>query len=406
MSSYEDRLKTLRESYRATIEQPNRPDPRWNNGVYERFIHPVLTNAHVPPAWRYDLNPQTNPHLLERQGVNAAFNAGAILWEEEICMMARVEGIDRKSFFGLAKSRTGIDGFRFVDGPVVMPETDNPDVNVYDMRLTRHEDGWIYGVFCTERKDPAAPPGDLSSAVAQCGIARTKDLKNWDRLADLKTPAAQQRNAVLHPEFVRGKYAFYTRPQDSFIQAGSGGGIGWGLSDSIENAEIKEELIINRREYHTIKEVKNGMGAPPFKTDQGWLHVAHGVRECAWGLRYVLYCFLCDLHEPWRQIREPAGYFIAPFEEEFIGDVGNVIFSNGSVMRDNGEVFIYYASADTRMHVARTDIGRLLDYCLNTPEDPLRSAECVKIRRDLLELNRNYLNGLSDDRKAALEELF
>ena len=306
--------------------------------------------------------------------------------------MGRVEGNDRKSFFAVAESANGVDGFRFWDHPVVMPETGDPETNVYDMRLTEHEDGWIYGLFCAERKDPAAPPGDLSSAVAQCGIARTKDLKTWDRLDDLRTPSAQQRNCVLHPEFVNGQYAFYTRPQDSFIEAGRGGGIGWGLAPNIEHAVITEELIIERREYHTINEVKNGLGPAPFKTDKGWLHLAHGVRNTAAGLRYVLYCFLCDLTAPHVLIAHPGGYFLAPEGDERVGDVSNVTFSNGWVRRGN-EVFIYYGASDTRTNVVTTAIDRLLDYVLNTPPDPLRSALCVKQRIELIEKNLSLPNG-------------
>jgi 4-O-beta-D-mannosyl-D-glucose phosphorylase len=300
--------------------------------------------------------------------------------------MARVEGVDRKSFFAVAESANGIDGFRFWDRPVVMPETAEPETNVYDMRLTAHQDGWIYGLFCAERKDPAAAPGDLSSALAQCGIARTKDLKSWERLDDLKTSSAQQRNCVLHPEFVDGKYAFYTRPQDSFIEAGRGGGIGWGLASNMEHAEIGEETILDQREYHTITEVKNGLGPAPIKTEKGWLHLAHGVRNTAAGLRYVLYCFLCDLQAPYKVIAKPGGYFLAPEGEERIGDVSNVAFSNGWVRRGD-DVTIYYGASDTRTYVASTTVERLLDYVLNTPADPLRSAACVGQRIALIDKN-------------------
>ncbi len=357
------------------------------NGVYDRWADPILTAGHAPVFWRYDLNYESNPHLLERMVINAAFNAGAIELDGKILLVARVEGADRKSFFGVAESETGVDAFKFWDYPVWMPETDEPDVNVYDMRVVRHEDGWIYGLFCTERKDPEAGPGDTSSAIAQCAIARTRDLNSWERLPDLKTRSPQQRNVVLHPEFVDGKYAFYTRPQDDFIQAGSGGGIGWGLADSISGAVIDEEKVIDARVYHTIKEVKNGLGPSPIKTDRGWLQLAHGVRNTAAGLRYVLYLFLSDLREPWRITHVPAGYFIAPRREERVGDVSNVVFSNGWVARANGEVFIYYASSDTRMHVATTTIEKLLDYVLNTPEDPLRSHACVQQRYDLIARN-------------------
>ena len=362
------------------------------NGWFQRYRYPVLTGAHTPLFWRYDLNPDANPFLMERLGINGVFNVGAMEWKGNVVLMGRVEGNDRKSFFAVAESATGVDGFHFWDYPVVMPETADPETNVYDMRLVAHEDGWIYGLFCAERKDPAAAPGDLSSAVAQCGIARTKDLKTWDRLDDLRTPSAQQRNCVLHPEFVNGHYAFYTRPQDSFIEAGRGGGIGWGLAPNIEHAVIDEETIIERREYHTINEVKNGLGPAPFKTDKGWLHLAHGVRNTAAGLRYVLYCFLCDLTAPQVVIAHPGGYFLAPEGEERVGDVSNVTFSNGWVRRGN-EVFIYYGASDTRTNVVTTTIDRLLDYVLNTPPDPLRSALCVKQRIELIDKNLSLSNG-------------
>jgi 4-O-beta-D-mannosyl-D-glucose phosphorylase len=362
------------------------------NGIVQRYLNPVLTAAHTPIFWRYDLNYDSNPHLLERLGINAVFNCGAMEFEEKFVLAVRVEGVDRKSFFAIAESHTGVDNFRFWDYPITMPETKNPDTNVYDMRLVRHEDGWIYGLFCTERKDPNASPGDLSSAIAQCGIARTKDLVEWDRLPDLKTKSPQQRNVVLHPEFIDGKYAFYTRPQDDFIEAGSGGGIGWGLSDDIENAVIENETNIDRREYHTIKEVKNGLGPAPIKTSRGWLHLAHGVRGTAAGLRYVLYLFLCDLKEPWRMTHQPAGYFLAPEGEERIGDVSNVLFSSGWIARGGGEVFIYYGSSDTRINVATSTVEKLLDYVMNTPADPLRSYPCVEQRNELITKNLELLN--------------
>src|SRR4051812_17587072 len=357
------------------------------NGIFDRYVNPVLTAAHAPLFWRYDFDFETNPHLLERMGVNATFNSGAIAFDDKILLAVRVEGHDRKSFFAIAESENGVDNFRFRDYPVLMPETDNPDTNVYDMRLVEHEDGWIYGLFCTERKDPNAPAGDLSSAAAQCGISRTKDLETWERLNDLKTRSPQQRNVVLHPEFVDGKYAFYTRPQDDFIEAGTGGGIGWGLADNIERAVIEEETIIDQRLYHTIKEVKNGLGPAPIKTEKGWLHLAHGVRGTAAGLRYVLYLFLCDLREPWRVTHQPGGYFLAPAGDERVGDVSNVVFSNGWVARPGGEVFIYYGSSDTRMHVATSSVARLLEYVTQTPADPLRSFACVEQRRALIERN-------------------
>lgn len=380
------KLASLQREHRNLIARPNRKAPG-GNGLFDRHVHPVVTAAHTPLAWRYDLQHSSNPHLVERIGVNAAFNAGAIEHKGKTLLMVRVEGNDRKSFFAVAESPNGIDHFRFWDYPVVMPETGDPDINVYDMRLVRHEDGWIYGLFCTERKDPSASRTDLSSAVAQCGIARTKDLVDWERLPDLVTGSAQQRNVVLHPEFVQKKYAFYTRPQDGFIEAGSGGGIGWGLSDSIEHAKINSEIIVDDRAYHTIKEVKNGLGPAPLRTAEGWLHLAHGVRNTAAGLRYVLYMFLCDLKVPYRVIARPAGYFLAPQGEERTGDVSNVVFSNGWVMKPDGKVFIYYASSDTRMHVATSTVDVLLDYVIHTPEDGLRSAASVQQRIALIDRN-------------------
>lgn len=383
---FSERYAKLLAAHNSLIERHNAIDEAWDNGIYTRYVNPVLTGAHAPLFWRYDLNPATNPFLMERMGINAAFNAGAIELDGAIYLVARVEGYDRKSFFAVAESKTGIDGFRFWDEPVVMPETDDPDVNVYDMRLTKHEDGWIYGVFCTERKDPSAS-GDLSSAVAQAGIARTKDLKTWERLPDLRTPSAQQRNVVLHPSFVGGKYAFYTRPQDGFIDAGSGGGIGWGLSASMDPAVIESEIIVDSRAYHTIKESKNGQGPAPIRTEQGWLHLAHGVRSCAAGLRYVLYMFMTDLDEPWRVTHAPGGYFIAPEGIERVGDVSNVVFSNGWVERESGDVLIYYASSDTRTHVATSTVARLVDYVTNTPPDTYRSASVVQQRIELIRRN-------------------
>lgn len=383
---FEQRKQALTQRYEALIGRTNEKLPD-GNGIYDRYKYPLLTAEHAPLIWRYDFNEESNPYFAERIGVNGVFNPGAIELNGKFYIIARVEGHDRKSFFAVAESSSGVDGFRFWDHPVVLPETADPDINVYDMRLVQHEDGWIYGLFCSERKDPAAPPGDLSSAVAQCGIARTKNLKTWERLADLKTGSAQQRNVVLHPEFVDGKYAFYTRPQDGFIDAGSGGGISWGLSEQIENAVITRETIIDQRYYHTIKEVKNGQGPAPIRTPLGWLHIAHGVRGTAAGLRYVLYAFLSDLAEPNRVTHAPGGHFIAPDGEERVGDVSNVVFCNGIIARDNGEVFIYYASSDTRIHVATTTIDQLLDYVVNTPEDPLRSYACVQQRIALIERN-------------------
>ena len=385
-NTFDARLATLQAKHDALIARPNRVDENWDNGIYERYVYPVVTAEHAPLFWRYDLNPATNPHLLERQAVNAAFNPGAIEFNGKICLMVRVEGSDRKSFFAVAESANGIDTFRFWDYPIVMPETEDPDTNVYDMRLVAHEDGWIYGLFCTERKDRNNP--DLSAAVAQAGLARTRDLLHWERLPDLMTPSPQQRNVVLHPEFVDGQYAFYTRPQDDFITAGSGGGIGWGLSRSMNPAVIDKETIVNRRDYHTIKEAKNGEGPAPIKTAAGWLHLAHGVRNTAAGLRYVVYLYLTDLHEPWRVTHEPAGFFIAPAGEERFGDVSNVVFCNGWVAKDDGRVFVYYASSDTRCHVATSTIDRLLDYVVNTPADGLRSAASVQTRIELIRRNK------------------
>jgi 4-O-beta-D-mannosyl-D-glucose phosphorylase len=379
------RKRRLMADHRRFLSRRNVRVP--DGGVFDRYRFPVVTAAHVPLEWRYDFHAGTNPFFLERLGINATFNPGAVEIDGSVALAVRVEGADRKSFFGVAESKGGIDRFIFRHQPVVLPETPDPDVNVYDMRLTRHQDGWIYGVFCTERKDPAAARGDLSSAVAQCGIARTRDLDHWERLPDLRTPSPQQRNCVLHPEFVDGCYAFYTRPQDGFISAGSGGGIGWGLVDDITQAVIERETIVDDRQYHTIKEVKNGLGPPPLKTGSGWLHMAHGVRMTAAGLRYVLYMFLCDLGEPWRVIAQPGGYVLAPEGEERIGDVSNVLFSNGWVMRPNGQVLLYYGSSDTRIHVAVSSVDRLLDYVLHTPEDALRSGGSVEQRISLIERN-------------------
>jgi 4-O-beta-D-mannosyl-D-glucose phosphorylase len=387
---FEKALRRKVEQHTKLLEKQNRR-VKDGHGVFDRWENPVLTGAHTPLFWRYDLDPRRNPFLQERLGVNCVFNVGAIEWNGKICLMARVEGNDRKSFFAVAESDNGVDNFRFWDMPVVMPETDVPDTNVYDMRLTAHEDGWIYGIFCTERKDPDAPPGDTSSAVAQAGIARTRNLTKWERLPDLRSPSAQQRNVVLHPELVKGRYALYTRPQDSFIEAGKGGGIGFALCETMEAAEIGEETIIDPKVYHTVKEVKNGAGAPPLKTPKGWLHIAHGVRNTAAGLRYVLYAFLCDLEDPSKVIARPSGFFLAPEGEERVGDVSNVAFCNGAVMKATGEVFIYYGSSDTRTHVATTTVDRLLDYVLHTPEDPGRSAACVHQRNELINRNLRFL---------------
>lgn len=388
---FEKALRRKVDQHTKLVEKRNRR-VKDGNGVFDRWENPVLTAGHTPLFWRYDLDPRRNPFLQERLGVNCVFNVGAIEWNGKVCLMARVEGNDRKSFFAVAESDNGVDNFRFWDRPVVMPETEDPDTNVYDMRLTAHEDGWIYGIFCTERKDPQAPPGDTSSAVAQAGIARTKDLVKWERLPDLESRSAQQRNVVLHPELVKGRYALYTRPQDSFIEAGKGGGIGFALCETMEGAEIDEETIIDPKVYHTVKEVKNGAGAPPLKTPKGWLHIAHGVRNTAAGLRYVLYALLCDVEEPAKVIARPSGFFLAPEGEERVGDVSNVAFCNGAVMKATGEVFIYYGSSDTRTHVATSTVDRLLDYVLHTPADPLRSAACVKQRMELISRNLKYLS--------------
>lgn len=388
MTEFKNSLKRLKRNHESLVCMNNVYESE-GNGIYLRFINPILTPAHVPIDWRYDLNPETNPYLLERIGVNATMNSGAIKLGDKYLLVVRVEGKDRKSFFAIAESPNGIDNFRFWKEPITMPENTDPDTNVYDMRLTAHEDGWVYGVFCSERKDPYAPEGDLSAAVAAAGIARTKDLKTWERLPDLKTKS-QQRNVVLHPEFVNGKYAMYTRPQDGFIETGKGGGIGWALVDDITNAEVKNEIIINHRQYHTIKELKNGEGPHPLKTDKGWLHLAHGVRNCAAGLRYVLYLYMTDLENPAKLVAEPGGYFMAPEGEERIGDVSNVLFSNGWIADEDGSVFIYYASSDTRMHVAKSTIGKLVDYCLNTPPDGLSSAKSVETIKNMIAKNESF----------------
>lgn len=398
MADYMDRqyfdrkVKSLFDEHERLIERKNSKTGQ-SNGVFDRYVHPVLTAEHVPVFWRYDLDHTSNPHLMERLGVNCVFNPGAIRHDGKFCLVARVEGVDRKSFFAVAESGSGIEGFRFRDYPIVMPETDEPDINVYDMRLVQHEDGWIYGLFCTERKDPDAPAQDMSSAIAQCGIARTKNLDEWERLADLETPSPQQRNVVLHPEFVDGKYAFYTRPQDGFIEAGSGGGIGWGLSESIENARIKQETIVDDRQYHTIKESKNGLGPAAIRTEHGWLHLAHGVRNTAAGLRYVLYMFMTKLDKPNVVTRCPGGYLLAPQGEERVGDVSNVVFSNGWIADDDGSVYIYYGSSDTRIHVATSTVDKLVDYVMNTPADPLRSHACVQQRIAVIEKNLRIVRG-------------
>ena len=387
---FDKRLEKLNEDYTSLISKKNKKLPS-KNGIYCRYKNPVLTRDHVPVYWRYDLDYKTNPFFQERLGINAIMNSGAIKWKGKYILAPRIEGLDRKSFFGIAESPNGVDNFKFWDFPMVIPVVEKAETNVYDLRLTGHEDGWIYGMFCAESKDPQAPQGDLSSAVAQCGIIRSKDLKNWERLPDLKTKSPQQRNCVLHPEFINGKYAIYTRPQDGFVDTGSGGGIGFGLTESMENPELEKEHIVDDRQYHTIKEVKNGQGPAPIKTKEGWLHLAHGVRNTAAGLRYVLYLFMTDLKEPWKKTYSPGGYFIAPSGDERVGDVSNVTFSNGWIADDNGDVFIYYASSDTRQHVATSTLDQLVDYCINTPEDGLRSGVCVEQRIKLIKKNLKLL---------------
>lgn len=375
--------------YEALITQKNHPTDFYN-GIITRWKYPVLTRDHAPLIWRYDLNPKNNPYFMERLGVNAAFNAGAIKLGDKYCLVARVEGSDRKSFFAVAESDSPVDGFRFRDYPILLPDTCPEETNVYDMRLTQHEDGWIYGVFCSESKDPNDP--DLSAAVAAAGIVRTKDLTTWERLPNLVTrESPQQRNVCLLPEFVDGKYAFFTRPMDGFIDTGSGGGIGFGLCDDITHAVIDHERITSRRKYHTITECKNGAGAVPIKTEKGWLHIAHGVRNTAAGLRYVIYVFMTALDDPARVIAEPSGLLIAPLGDERVGDVSNVAFTNGAIVDGDGSLYIYYASADTRLHVASTTVERMMDYAINTPSDPLRSVDCVKQRCALIERNLAYL---------------
>ena len=387
---FESRKRLIEGRYAELTTRPNTPIE--GNGIYERYINPVITSEMVPLTWRYDFNPETNPFFMERIGVNATFNSGAIKWKDKYLLIVRVEGVDRKSFFAVAESPNGIDNFKFWDRPLFMPEDAVEATNIYDMRLTQHEDGWIYGLFCVERHDESKP-GDLSAATAACGIARTKDLKDWERLPDLICNS-QQRNVVLHPEFINGKYALYTRPQDGFIDAGSGGGIGWGYVEDMTNAKLSEEQIIDRRIYHTIKELKNGEGPHPLKTSKGWLHLAHGVRGCASGLRYVLYLYMTSLEEPWKKIASPGGYFMAPLGMEYTGDVMNVLFSNGWIADDDGKVFIYYASSDTRLHVATSTIDRLVDYCINTPPDGLTTGHSVATINRLIDKNME-INGSS-----------
>ena len=381
----------LQARYENLVNRKNTINDDRYNGIYERWNNPVLTREHVPPFWMYDPDPKSNPFMMQRLGINAVFNSGAILLDGKFTLVARVEGSDRKSFFAVAQSDSGVDGFRFWDEPILLPDTCPEETNVYDMRLTRHEDGWIYGVFCSESKDASNP--DLSAATAAAGIVRTKDLKSWERLPNLVTlRSPQQRNVCLHPEFVQGKYAFYTRPMDDFIETGSGGGIGFGLCDDITHAVIDEEKMTSIRKYHTITESKNGAGAVPVKTDKGWIHIAHGVRNTAAGLRYVIYAFATALDDPSRVIAEPGGYLIAPMGQERLGDVSNVVFTNGAVATPEGRVYIYYASSDTRLHVATTDVDRLTDFVFNTPRDPGRSVECVRQRISFIRKNLDFLS--------------
>ncbi|MCR5343581.1 glycosidase [Butyrivibrio sp. INlla16] len=387
----------IHENYYVELEKQNKLIELKNNksdfynGLFDRYVNPVLTRDHAPITWRYDVVKESNPYFMERLGINAVMNSGAIYLDGKYYLIARIEGNDRKSFFGVAESSTGVDGFRFWDYPILLEDVCPEETNVYDMRLTKHEDGYIYGVFCSESKDKAS--SDLSAAVAAAGIVRTKDLKSWERLPNLVTlNSPQQRNVVLHPEFVNGKYAFYTRPMDDFIETGSGGGIGFGLCDDITHAVIDEEKMTSLRKYHTITEAKNGAGATPIKTDRGWIHIAHGVRNTAAGLRYVIYAFATDLNDPSKVIAEPSGLLIGPRGEERVGDVSNVVFTNGAIVNEKGEVFIYYASSDTRMHVATTTVNKLIDYVFNTPEDPGRSVLCVRQRCDLIRKNLEALH--------------
>ena len=383
--NYQEKVQALRLRHEALLQRKNQV-VEGGNGIYEKYVYPILTAEHTPLEWKYDFNEQDNPFLMQRIMMNAVLNAGAIKLDGRYLLVCRVEGADRKSFFAVAESPNGIDQWRFWEEPITMPDTEDPATNIYDMRVTQHEDGWIYGVFCAERHDPSQP-GNLSAATATAGIARTKDLKTWERLPDLKTKS-QQRNVVLHPEFVDGKYALYTRPQDGFIDTGSGGGISWALVDDMTHAEVKEEKIIYERKYHTITEVKNGEGPHPLKTEKGWLHLAHGVRGTADGLRYVLYMYMTSLEDPTKVIAKPGGFFLVPEGNEYIGDVMNVAFANGWIKDEDGKVFIYYASADTRMHVATSTVDRLVDYCMNTPEDGLTTSASVETIKKLIAKNK------------------
>ncbi|MFD0762860.1 glycosidase [Lutibacter aestuarii] len=384
---FKQRQEKITTQYELLINKKNIPIFSVN-GIYNRYENPILTRDHVPLNWRFDFNEETNPFFMERIGFNAVFNAGAIKIKDKYLLVARVEGNDRKSFFAIAESSNGIDNFKFWEKPITIPQLEKLDTNVYDMRLTQHDDGYIYGVFCSERKDSSVPKGDTSVAIANAGIIRTKNLKDWERLPDLISTTGQQRNVVLFPHLIQGKYAFFTRPQDGFIDTGRGGGIGFGLSDTIENPEIKEEKIVDPKIYHTIYEVKNGLGPAPIKTEKGWLNMAHGVRGTAAGLRYTLYLYISDIDCPWKITHKPHGHFIAPYKEERIGDVSNVVFSNGWILDDDGKIYIYYASSDTRLHVATSTIDQLLDYCINSPQDKLYSHLSVKTINNLIEANK------------------
>lgn len=392
---FEKRLERAKKEYKSLITRENEALYS-TNGIYSRYKYPIVTRDHVPLHWRFDLNQDTNPFFMERIGFNATFNAGAIKLDGKYLLVVRIEGNDRKSIFAIAESPNGIDNFKFWDKPISMPQNEEWDTNVYDMRLTQHDDGWIYGIFCSEKKDPNAPDGDTSSAVASAGIARTKDLKTWERLPDLISTSGQQRNVVLFPHLIDGKYAFYTRPQDGFIDTGKGGGVGFGLSETMEKPEVKDEVIVDAKTYHTIYEVKNGLGPAPIKTEKGWLQLAHGVRNTAAGLRYTLYMFMTDLENPWIVTHKPHGHFIAPLGDERVGDVSNVAFSNGWIIDDDGTVYIYYASSDTRMHVATSTIEQLVDYCVNSPQDKLYSHLSVETINDLVDKNQAFMDKLKD----------
>jgi 4-O-beta-D-mannosyl-D-glucose phosphorylase len=400
--AFSEKLEQIKEQQRVILERKNKKLRQKPGRSFDRYKFPILTTDHIPLSWRFDMNEKSNPFLLERIGFNAVLNPGAIKWKDKYLLMTRVEGVDRKSFFAIAESQNGIDGFRFRDRPVTMPALNNQETNFYDVRLTSHEDGWVYGLFCTEMKDPSAPIGDQSAAIAQCAIARTRDLLSWERMKNLVTPSPQQRNVVLHSEFVEGKYAFYTRPQDNFIEAGQGGGIGFGLASNMEEAVINQEFIMDRKIYHTVYELKNGQGPAPIKTHLGWLHLAHGVRNTAAGLRYVLYLFVTDLKDPSKQIYKPGGYFLAPEGEERTGDVSNVVFSNGWIADKDGTVFIYYASSDTRIHVAVSTVEKLLDYAIHTPADGFTSVQSVMQINLLIDGNLKQEKKKTGEKKKAV----